>query len=477
MVSYILFWTVRVEGFFMLLPALIGLVHGEIHQMVVYLIAAGVCCGIGFLGTAFKPKSQLIYQKEGFAAVALCWIIISCFGAIPFVVLGEIPSYVDALFEIVSGFTTTGASIIPNVELLSHASLFWRSFSHWIGGMGVLVFALMLIPSREGSFMNLMKAESPGPDVSKFVPRVRNTAIILYKIYIGLTAAQIVILLISGMPWFDTVCISMGTAGTGGFAILASGCAAYTAVQQWIITVFMILFGVNFSFYYLILCKRVGIALRMEEVRRYILIILGAVLAITINIASYYQNIGDALRDAAFQVGSIITTTGYSTVDFNLWPALSKTILVVLMFCGACAGSTGGGLKVSRVILLARAVRRELYMTIHPRRIRTVQMDGKTVSSKQMHSVAVYISAFLLVFVASFIVVSLDGFSLETNFTAVAATINNIGPGLDMVGPASNFAAYGVLSKIVLIFDMLAGRLEILPMLLLVSPAVWRKRS
>ena len=477
MVSFILFWIIKLEGLFFLLPCLIGLIYREYSEMFVYLISAGVCCLIGFLGTAKRPKNDSIYQKEGFAAVALCWIVISCFGAVPFVITREIPSFVDALFEIVSGFTTTGASIIPNVELLSHASLFWRSFSHWLGGMGVLVFALMLIPSRDGSHMNLMRAESPGPDVSKFVPRVRGTAIILYKIYIVITLVQIGLLLATGMHWFDSICISMGTAGTGGFSVLASGCASYTAVQQWIITVFMILFGINFSFYYLILCKKLGMALRMEEVRGYILIILAAVAVITWDISSMYDGIGEALRNSAFQVSSIITTTGFATVDFNLWPVLSRTILVTLMFCGACAGSTGGGLKVSRVIILAKSVKREIYMTIHPHRLRTVQMDGKTLSPVQRHSVTVYIAAFLLVYVISLLIISFDGFSFETNFTAVAATINNVGPGMDMVGPASNFAAYSAVSKIVLTFDMLAGRLEVLPMLLLISPSVWRKRS
>lgn len=477
MVLYILLYTVRIEGLFMFLPCLIGLAYGEYSQTLVYLICACVCCLLGYLGTLKKPKDMRTYQKEGFAAVALAWIVLSIFGAMPFVITKEIPSFVDALFEIVSGFTTTGSSILPNVEVLSHTNLFWRSFSHWLGGMGVLVFALMLMPVKDGSHMNLMKAESPGPDVSKFVPKVKNTAMILYKIYIVMTLIEIGVLLLSGMHWFDTLCISMGAAGTGGFSILASGCATYTPLQQWLITIFMILFGVNFSFYYLLLCKKAGMALRMEEVRGYVLIILGSIAVITINIASMYESIGESLRHAAFQVGSIITTTGYATTDFNLWPSLSKTVLVLLMFCGACAGSTGGGLKVSRLIIMTRNVRREIYRTIHPRRVKTIRMDGKTISDSQRHSVTVYLAAFFLIFAVSLLIVSIDGFSFETNFTAIATTLNNIGPGMDMVGPYGSFAEFSNLSKLVMTFDMLAGRLEILPMLILITPAAWRRNS
>lgn len=477
MVSYILFYILKLEGMFMFLPCLIGLVYREYEQLLVYLVCALVCLFLGWIGTAKKPQNMRIYQKEGFVGVALSWIVISIFGAVPFAITGEIPSFIDALFEIVSGFTTTGSSILENVELLTHTSLFWRSFSHWLGGMGVLVFALMIMPVNDGSHMNLMKAESPGPDVSKFVPKVRNTAIILYKIYIIMTLIQIGILLLSGMHWFDTICISLGTAGTGGFAILSTGCASYTALQQWIITIFMILFGVNFSFYYLILCKKLGMALRMEEVRKYIGIIIVSVAVITWNISDMYDGIAEALRQAAFQVGSIITTTGYATTDFNLWPSLSKTILVVLMFCGACAGSTGGGLKVSRVIILVKNIKREIYRAIYPRRIKTIRMDDKPISDSQRHSVTVYIVGFLLVYVVSLLIVSLDGFTFETNFTAVASTINNIGPAFGEIGPMGNFGAFSPLSKLVLIFDMLAGRLEIMPMLVLISPLVWRKRA
>lgn len=476
MISYVLFFILRLEGLFMLLPVLIGFIYGEINAAIIYLICAAICFLIGFIGSVKRPKDTLFYQKEGFVTVALCWIIMSLFGAVPFVLTGDIPSYVDAVFEIVSGFTTTGASIAPDVEAFTHATLFWRSFSHWLGGMGVLVFALMIIPAKNGSNMNLMRAESPGPDVSKFVPRVRDTAVILYKIYIAMTLIQIALLLLSGMKWFDTVCISLGTAGTGGFSVLSSGCASYTPIQQWIITIFMILFGINFTFYYLILYKKVGAALRMEEVRAYIFIILGAIAIITINTFSIYGNIADTLRHASFQVGSIITTTGYATVDFNLWPSLSKCVLILLMFLGACAGSTGGGLKVSRFLILVKCIKRDVYRTVNPKRIKTVQMDGKNLNDSQRHGVAVYFAVFILIFAVSLLIVSIDGFSFESNFTAIAATFNNIGPGLDAVGPMSNFAAYSPLSKIVMIFDMLAGRLEIFPILILFNPSVWRKK-
>ncbi len=473
MIRYILAWVLKVEGALMGLPCIIALIYGE-REGYAYLFCMAVCLAIGFLGSFKKPENTEIYQKDGFAAVALAWIVLSLFGAIPFMLTGEVKSYVDALFEIVSGFTTTGASILKDVEAVSHATLLWRSFSHWVGGMGVLVFILMLIPVKNGSQMNLMRAESPGPSVSKFVPRVRNTAIILYKIYVVMTILQILLLLISKMNWFDALCMSFGSAGTGGFSILNTGCASYTPVQQWIITVFMILFGVNFSFYYLILCKKAGAALKMEEVRAYFIIIGVAILLITWNISSRYASMGHALRDAAFQVGSIITTTGYSTTDFNLWPELSKYILILLMFIGACAGSTGGGIKVSRIVILCKSIGKEMQVIAHPRGIQKVKMDGKTVEHEIQRSINVFFIAYMVIFAASVLVISFDEFSFETNFTAVAATLNNIGPGMDMVGPAGNFAAYSPISKIMLTLDMLAGRLELFPFLILFCPSTWK---
>ena len=476
MIRYILAWVLKVEGAILSLPCIIALMYQE-KEGISYLIWMVVCLAIGFLGSVKKPKNTEIYQKDGFAAVAMSWGVMSLFGAIPFVMTKEIPSLIDALFEIVSGFTTTGASILTDVEALSHTSLFWRSFSHWIGGMGVLVFILMLIPVKNGSQMNLMRAESPGPSVSKFVPRVRNTAILLYKIYIVMTIVQIVLLLLTGMQWFDAMCISFGSAGTGGFGVLNASCAAYTPVQQWIITVFMILFGVNFTFYYLILCKKAGAAFGMEEVRAYFVVIAVAIGIITWNIGSMYSSFSEAFRNASFQVGSIITTTGFSTTDFNLWPEPSKYVLVLLMFIGACAGSTGGGIKVSRMLLLVKTIRKELQSIAHPRSIKKIKMDGHPVEHEVMRSINVFFITYMVIFAVSVLIISFNEFSLETNFTAVAATLNNIGPGMDLVGPMSNYAAYGVVSKAVLIFDMIAGRLELFPVLILFCPSTWKKRG
>lgn len=423
-----------------------------------------------------KIRNRAIYQREGFVSVGLSWVLLSLYGAIPFVLTGEIPSYVDAVFEIVSGFTTTGSSILSDVEAMSHTSLFWRSFSHWIGGMGVLVFILMLMPTnRGGTQMNLMKAESPGPDVSKFVPRVRNTAIVLYKIYLGMTLLMIALLALTGMNWFHNLCITFGTAGTGGFGILNDSCASYTPIQQWIITLFMIAFGVNFGFYYLSLIFRFREALAMEEVRAYVGIILAFGLAITWQIRDRFDTLEQALRAAFFQVGSIMTTTGFSTVDFDLWPSFSKTILVLLMVVGACAGSTGGGVKVSRVVLTCKSIFLELGQILHPHGVQRMRMDGKSVDSKMLNSIYIFLITYFLIFFLSILAVSLDGFNFETNFTAVAATLNNIGPGLAGVGPTRNFGDYSLPSKLVLIFDMLAGRLELLPMLILFYPRTWMK--
>ena len=474
MIRYILGWVLKVTGLLMLLPCLIALVYGE-SQGWVYLLTALPAILIGQL-LSRRPENMEIYQKEGFVSVGLSWVMISAYGAIPFVLTGEIPGYLNALFEIVSGFTTTGASILTDVEALSHTSLLWRSFSHWIGGMGVLVFILMLIPMRNGgSHMNLMRAESPGPDVNKFVPRVRGTAQVLYQIYLALTIAEFVILLVTRMYWFDALCITFGTAGTGGFGVLNSSCASYTALQQWIITVFMMAFGVNFSFYFLLLSRRGKEVLKMEEVFWYLLIFGLATGLIMINVL--HQGLEDnvTVREAAFQTASIMTTTGFSTTDFNLWPSFSKMILVVLMMIGACAGSTGGGVKVSRVLIMAKSVKQEIRQLLYPRSVRRVRVNGSPVQDITLHSTYAYVMTYIFVYAISLLLVSRDGFSFETSFTAVAATLNNIGPGLGMVGPAGNYMSLGIVSKIVLIFDMLAGRLELLPIFVLMYPATWRK--
>lgn len=426
-IGRILSWVLRTEGLLMLLPCLIALIYGE-WQGLVYLALGVGAIAAGWLLSRKKIANPAIYQREGFVSVGLSWVVLSLYGAIPFVITGEIPVFLDALFEIVSGFTTTGSSILANVEALSHTSLFWRSFSHWIGGMGVLVFILMMIPSGSGGTqINLMKAESPGPDVSKFVPRVKNTAIVLYRIYLGMT-------------------------------------------------LLMIAFGVNFSFYYLLLTKNFYEAFHLEEVGAYLAIILCAGLAITWQIEPRYGNFEEALRVAYFQVGSIITTTGFSTVDFDLWPSFSKTILVMLMIIGACAGSTGGGVKVSRVVLVMKSIKQELRQIIHPHGVQCVRMDKKTVDRKVLSSLYVYLTSYFFVFGLSVLAISLENFSFTTNFTAVAATLNNIGPGLAEVGPSRNFGVYGDFSKLVLIFDMLAGRLELLPMLLLFYPRTWSSK-
>ena len=396
-------------------------------------------------------------------------------GALPFVISGSIPHPVDALFETVSGFTTTGSSILSDVEALPKCMLFWRSFTHWVGGMGVLVFMLTILPMSGGYHMNLMRAESPGPSVGALVPTVKSTAKILYGIYICLSLLELLLLLVGKMPMFDALTLTFGTAGTGGFGIKNDSIGSYTTYQQTVITIFMILFGVNFNVYFLFLLKKIRQGLKNEELRAYLGIILGAILLITVNIAGKFGNPFLAFHHAAFQVGSIITTTGYSTVDFNTWPTFSKTVLVLLMFIGASAGSTGGGIKVSRIVILAKSVKKELKQYLHPHSISKIKMDGKPVEHEVVRSINVFLIAYLLIYAVSILIVSLDNFDFTTTFTSVAATINNIGPGLDLVGPAANFGILSVPSKLVLIFDMLAGRLEIFPLLLLFVPDTWRK--
>lgn len=475
-VGWVLAWVLKIIGFLMLVPCLISCIYME-REGIIYLILAVIAITVGGILSWRKPKNMAIYQREGYVSVGLAWLLISAYGAIPFVLTGEIPSYIDAIFETASGFTTTGSSILSDVEALCHTSLFWRSFTHWVGGMGVLVFILMMIPSRGGSHMNLMKAESPGYEVSKFVPLVKNNARMLYRIYLVMTLATIAALLISGMPWFDSFCIAFGAAGTGGFSVLNSGCASYTSVQQWIITIAMIAFGVNFSFYYLCLIHRGKDALRMSEVRAYFLIILASTALISVDIAvqepGAFASVWDLIRGAFFQVGTIITTTGFSTVDFDTWPSFSKFILFLLMICGACAGSTGGGIKVSRLLIAMKSLKQELYTLIHPRAVRKVRIDGHALSDRTLRSVYIFLMAYSLIFGTSILIISLQGLDFETNVSAVAATLNNIGPGFSIVGPTCNFSIYSWWAKVVLIFDMLAGRLELLPILILFFPRTW----
>lgn len=473
-IRYILCRVLEFQAMFLALPCLAAIFYGE-KEGLAYAAVLLACLIVGVAGKLKKPKSTVFYAREGFVAVSLSWIVLSATGALPLFLTGEFPTYTDALFETISGLTTTGASILSDVEALSQCNLMWRSFTHWIGGMGVLVLILAVLPLAGGYNMHLMRAESPGPTVGKLVPRVRHTARILYKIYIVMTIVQIVLLLASGMSPFDAMTLSFGTAGTGGFGVLNSSIGSYSIVSQAIITVFMILFGVNFSVYYLISARKPKQAVMHEEMRYYLGIILVAILLITINIKDGFESLLEAFHHAAFQVASIITTTGYSTADFNVWPEFSKFILVILMFVGACAGSTGGGIKVSRVVIMLKLVKNELSHLIHPKRVRQIHFEQHVVGKDVLRSISVFFIAYTLVYGLSVLLISLDNLDFTTNFTAVAATLNNIGPGLNQVGPMSNFSVYSQPAKYVLMFDMLAGRLELFPLLLLFTPATWRR--
>ena len=473
-ISYILGWVLTIESIFMFIPCIVAAIYRE-KEGFAFLIVALLCLAIGLLRIRKKTKSQVFYAKEGFVTVALSRIIMSIFGALPFVINRDIPSFTDALFETISGFTTTGASILSDVEALSHCSLFWRSFTHWIGGMGVFVFLLAILPLTGGYNMHLMRAESPGPSVGKFVPKVRETAKILYAIYIVMTLVEIILLLSAGMPLFDSLTVSFGTAGTGGFGIKNTSIADYNMVIQAIISIFMILFGVNFGAYFLLLGNNKKDAFKLEEVHWYLTIIAGAVAIITINTKDMFHNLFTAFHHALFQVASVITTTGYSTTDFDLWPQLSRAVLVIVMFIGACAGSTGGGIKVSRIIILVKSVKQELGYFIHPRSVKVIKMDNKPLSANSIRGVNAFFVTYTLIFVASLLIITFDNFDLVTNFTAVTATLNNIGPGLKLVGPTGNFGIFSPVAKYILMFDMLAGRLELYPILLLFTPSVWKK--
>ena len=477
MILYLLGWVLNIQGLCFLLPVLVGLFYGE-AQWQYYALMALLCVVLGVLMVLKKPKRTVFYMKEGFVTVALSWLVMSLTGAAPFTLSKEIPHYLDAVFEMSSGYTTTGASILTNIESLSQCALFWRSFSHWIGGMGVLVFLIAIVPLTGGHIMSLMKAESPGPSVEKFVPRVRQTAIVLYSMYFALTVLEIMLLLAGGMPWFDAITTSFGTAGTGGFSIRSLSMGYYHShYLQGVVTVFMLLFGVNFSVYYLLLSGNIKKALKSEEVRWYVGIVAFSIICITWNIYRqfYGGNVFEAFHNAAFSVSSVISTTGFATTDFSQWPTLSRFILFVLMFIGACAGSTGGGIKVSRVILLVKSSLREILSIVHPRGVNVVKLDKKRVGEDVIKGTLSYFILCMLIYVVSVFVVCFDGFNFETSLSSVAATLNNIGPGLDIiVGPAGNYAAFSPLSKLVLIFDMLAGRLELFPMLILFSPYTWK---
>ena len=468
------------EGLFMIPALLISLACGDTGVVRAFLYTMALIAGLcALLFPICKGAPSAFYATEGMICVALSWIVLSIVGCLPFRFSGEIPRFIDAFFEIVSGFTTTGASILPDVEALSRGLLYWRSFSHWVGGMGVLVFLLAIAPSGDkgtGFTMHLLRAESPGPSVGKLVPKMRKTAAILYMLYVVLTALNVIFLLLGRMPVFEAVCTAFGTAGTGGFGLKADSMASYSPYLQNVTTVFMLLFGVNFSCYYLLLLRQFRAVFRDEELRLYFGIVFGSVALIVWNLRGFYPTFRETVRHAAFQVSSIITTTGFATTDFDLWPSFSKTILLCLMVVGACAGSTGGGLKVARLLLLLKTTRRNISQMLNPRKVLLVRNNDQVVDEQVLSNTNAYLSAYVIILFVSFMLISLDGFSTGTNFSAVLCCFNNIGPGLEVVGPTCNFSSFSVLSKLVLILDMLLGRLEIFPLLVLFSPQTWRGR-
>ena len=476
MVLYMVGTVTKLVAGLMVLPLITSLIYKESCASA-FVISIVIALVIGFgICLIFKPGTKVIYAREGFVVVALAWIVLSLIGALPFYISREIPSYIDAFFETVSGFTTTGASILTDIESMSKGLLFWRSFTHWIGGMGVLVFILAIVPSVSDRTIHILKAESPGPIVGKLVPKMKQTARILYIIYIVLTVVQIVLLLLGGMPVFDSLIHTFGTAGTGGFGIKADSIAGYSPYLQWVITIFMLIFGVNFNLYYLFLIKKYKTALKSEELRAYILIFLVSTVAIMINIMPIGGSFSESLRLAAFQVSSIVTTTGFSTTDFNTWPTFSKTILLLLMFIGSCAGSTAGGFKVSRVVLLLKKVKIELQKMLHPRSVANVRFEGKKIDNATISSVSSYLVMYTLLFCIFVFLLGFDKFDLESNISAVASCFNNIGPALGTAGPASSYAMFSPFSKILLSLAMLLGRLEILPIILTFSPTTWKKK-
>ena len=468
---------IAIEGVFML-PALgISLGYGEWSAVKGFAIALAVMLVLsGVLFLLCRKAGRLFGAREGFVCVSFSWITLSLLGALPFCISGAIPNYIDAVFETVSGFTTTGASILSDVESMAKGLLYWRSFSHWLGGMGVLVFLLAIAPSGgKGFTMHLLRAESPGPDVGKLVPKMRQTALILYLIYIALTVVNIIFLLCGGMGVLEALCTAFGTAGTGGFGVRNDSLAGYSAYIQIVTTVFMFLFGVNFSCYYLLLLRQFRSIFKDEELRLYFGIAIAAIVLITVNIMGMYDTLGESIRHAAFQVSSIMTTTGFATTDFDTWPTFSKAILLALMVIGASAGSTGGGIKVARVLLIFKSLRRNIRKILNPSKVQVIRTGGKTVDEQVVDNTNAYLAAYVIIVIVSVLLISLDGFSTGTNISAVLACFNNIGPGLELVGPTCNYGDYSMLSKLVLIIDMLCGRLEIFPMLVLLSRSTWRK--
>lgn len=461
----------------LMLPALITSIIYKESCVTAIAVSIAICLAAGALLTViFKPSSDVIFAKEGFVIVALCWIVLSALGALPFYISREIPSYIDAFFETASGFSTTGASILTDVEAMSRGLLFWRSFTHWVGGMGVLVFVMAVVNSLSDRSIHILRAESPGPVVGKIVPKMKETTRILYIIYIALTVLNVIFLLIGGMPFFESLLHAFGTAGTGGFGVKGDSFASYSPYIQWVTTIFMLVFGINFNIYYLLLIRKWKRAFKSGELWFYAGMVLVSVVAIFINVFPIYGSFSEAVRQSAFQVATIVSTTGYATADFNLWPSFSKTILFLLMFVGACAGSTAGGFKCSRVIILFKKIQCETKKLLHPRSVNSVRFEGKPVENKLISSVSSYLTVYIFIYCIITLLISLDGFDIETNISAATACFNNIGPGLSAVGPTANYAAFSPFSKVVLSVAMLFGRLEIYPMLITLSPSIWMKK-
>lgn len=476
MILYVVGHVVMLEGVMLLLPCLVSLIYQE-SEGIDYLVMAVICMLIGAIIVKHKPKVNVFYLKEGCIATALSWIALSIFGALPMCISGDIPSFTDALFETISGFTTTGASILNDVEALSRTTLFWRSFTHWIGGMGVLVFVMMITSLDDENAMPLMRAEVPGPEADKLVPKARHTARLLYGMYFVLTAAEVVFLLFGGMNLYDALLHAFSTAGTGGFSNRAASVSFYdSAYIDGVITVFMILFGINFNLYFFILLKDWKSILKNEELWAYLGIVGVSIAIITGNILKIYGTVAHAFRYASFQVGSIITTTGFATADYDQWPELSKSILLALMFVGACAGSTGGGIKVSRLLIIVKSIRREVRKMLHPNAVTIIKVNGKKIGQDTMKNVNLYLTCYIIIMIVSILLVSIDNFDFATTFSGVLTTMSNVGPGISKVGPVMNFHPFSAVSKLVFCFDMLIGRLEIFPYLLLLSPELWRRR-
>jgi len=473
-ICYILGIVLNFEAVCLLVPFICAFIYGE-NTLLIYSMCILLCLAAGLPLSFRKPQNKSMYAKEGLVIVGFAWILMSIFGSLPFFFSGHIPNFIDALFETVSGFTTTGASILSDVEALPKSLLLWRSFTHWIGGMGVLVFLVAILPMSGGNNLNLMKAESTGPSVGKLVPKVKATAKWLYGMYIGFTLLLIILLLCGNVSLFETLTLAFGTAGTGGFAVLNTSVATYSPYVQVVITIFMIIFGIDFSVYFLLFLGKFKMGFKSDEARAYLGIVAVSIILITINCRHLFADFWEALRHSAFQVSSIITTTGFATTDFDLWPEFSKTILLILMFIGACAGSTGGGIKVSRVLILIKSVFKQIKLAIHPKSTFKITLSGRTIEHDTIRSVNTFMVSYIIIFMTSLLLISIDNMDFTTNFSAIAATINNIGPGLAGVGPTQNFGAYSSFSKLVMIFDMLVGRLEVFPIMVLLSPYTWRK--